>query len=144
MMLGRPRDSQRGHTVGAAVLAVFLSFVSSAGAQQAAVIADGRVEYEENCIACHGGDGRGDGPMADILVVPPSDLTEIALQNDDSFPFWRVYKAIDGQEPVQGHATFQMPLLGSRFARDQGKPGYLPPHIRILLLVHYVESLQQR
>ena len=82
--------------------------------------------------------------MADILVIAPSDLTKMAQQKDGNFPFWRVYKAIDGQEPVAGHATFQMPLLGSRFARDQGKPGYLPPHIRILLLVHYVESLQQR
>jgi hypothetical protein len=148
-MLGRQRVrkvvSPCSSILGGAFLVAFLPAVSaSAVAQQAAVVADGRAEYEENCLACHGPEGRGDGPMADILVIAPSDLTEIAQQNDGNFPFWRIYEAIDGREPVEGHATFQMPLLESRFARDQGKPGYLPPHIRILLLVHYVESLQVR
>lgn len=113
-------------------------------ADQEKVIADGREDYELNCAACHGPRGRGDGPMAELLVVPPADLTRIAKGNGGAFPFWRIYKIIEGREPLKGHETFQMPLFDNRFRHDEGKPGYLPAHIRVLLLTHYVESLQAK
>jgi mono/diheme cytochrome c family protein len=106
------------------------------------VVADGRADFELHCQACHGAGGRGDGPMAALLVVPPSDLTAIAAANDGAFPFWRVYAQIEGKSPVKGHETFQMPIFGERLERDVGRPGFLAPHLRVLLLTHFVESLQ--
>lgn len=113
-------------------------------ADQEKVIADGREDYELHCAACHGPRGRGDGEMAELLVVAPTDLTRIADDAGGAFPFWRIYKVIEGREPVKGHETFQMPLFDNRFRRDESKPGYLPAHIRVLLLTHYVESLQAK
>ena len=113
-------------------------------AQQVEVLAEGEDDYQAHCAACHGPVGRGDGPMAAILVLPPSDLTGIAKANQGAFPFWRVYEIMQGREPVKGHDTFQMPLMEERFRRDEGKPGYRPAHIRLLTLTHYLESLQAK
>jgi len=39
----------------------------------------GQLVYEENCLACHGEDGRGDGPEAAGLDTAPGDLAEIGF-----------------------------------------------------------------
>lgn len=38
-------------------------------------IEKGKELYAVNCAACHGQEGRGDGPVAATLPVPPTDLT---------------------------------------------------------------------
>ncbi|SNZ07982.1 Cytochrome C oxidase, cbb3-type, subunit III [Persephonella hydrogeniphila] len=38
-------------------------------------IEKGKQIYATNCTACHGEQGRGDGPIASTLPVPPTDLT---------------------------------------------------------------------
>lgn len=111
---------------------------------QAEILAEGRDLYDWHCANCHGSGGRGDGRMASVLVIPPSDLTAIASRNGGVFPFWRIYRVVDGGQPVKGHETFQMPRFWERFQRDEGKPGYLPAHVRVLLLTHFLESLQKR
>ncbi len=40
-----------------------------------ALLGTGRVVYERNCVPCHGVEGRGRGPEADRLNVPPADFT---------------------------------------------------------------------
>lgn len=123
-------------------LALYPASAQTPGPGQAEVLAEGLDDYRWHCTACHGPKGKGDGTMAAILVVPPADLSRIASRNDGQFPFWQIYRVIDGTKPVKGHETFQMPRFWQRFQRDDVKPGYLPAHIRILLLTHYLESLQ--
>ena len=105
------------------------------------MIAEAADDYAEYCSACHGPGGRGDGELASILVKPPSDLTRIS-ETSGRYPFWRVFNIIAGNVLSPGHQTHQMPQYGTRFRADEQKPGYLPAHIRILLLTHYLESLQ--
>lgn len=107
------------------------------------VIAEGADDYKDYCSACHGLTGQGNGKMESILVKPPTDLTRIA-DHAGRFPFWRVYDIIAGDAPVSGHQTFQMPQFSTRLRKDEHKPGYLPAHIRVLLLTHYIESLQMQ
>ena len=127
-----------------ALVGIWLSINAEAlSAGRAEVIAEGADDYKVYCGACHGPEGRGDGEMASSLVKPPTDLTGIAKPSGD-FSFWRVYDIIAGEVPVPGHDTFQMPLYAKRLRADENKPGFLPAHIRVLLLTHYIESLQER
>lgn len=108
-----------------------------------AVIDEGRMEFEENCTACHGKDGTGTGELAAKLVKPPKDLTTIAQRNSGTFPFWRVFEIVSGETPVAGHETFQMPEYSKRMRAQENAPGYLPAYVRVLELTHYVESIQK-
>lgn len=60
---------------GAALLAAVFA-LTCAGT---AAAADGARLYREQCAACHGADGRGDGPDAALLLVPPRDLRDGVL-----------------------------------------------------------------
>ena len=43
---------------------------------------DGKRVYETNCANCHGREGKGDGPVGQALVPPPSDLTATKNKSD--------------------------------------------------------------
>jgi len=56
------------------------------------VIAEGAVLFAANCRACHGSEGRGDGPAGENLSPRPSDLTHIlqAPLARDGYLFWAI------------------------------------------------------
>ena len=115
-------------------------------AQEQVVLTSGKLEYQSYCTSCHGKDGKGGGPMADLWKKPPANLTLLSKRNNGQFPFWRVYRTIDGREEVMAHGPRAMPIWGSRFLMEEGG-GPLDEHTvlgRILALVYYVESLQQK
>ena len=117
-----------------------------ARAQEMEVIAGGEIEYQNYCAICHGVDGRGYGIMAKFLTVQPSDLTQMAKKNTGRFPFWKVYRTIDGREEVRGHGTRDMPVWGARFRADaKGDDTGSRSQIagRILSLVFYLQHIQE-
>lgn len=64
------------HLAGAALggLALAAAF-GSVGAQEFPPDAGkGKAVYERHCLACHGAGGRGDGPDAAGLTVPPANF----------------------------------------------------------------------
>ncbi len=127
------------------VLVAIQALASASGvwANQDEIIADGLEEYLDNCAACHGPEGLGDGKMAKMLLTPPLDLTGIAERNGGEFPFWRIYETIDGRDSETIHGTFQMPIFGERFRGQEKIYGYDPTGVRILLLTHYLQSIQK-
>jgi cytochrome c oxidase cbb3-type subunit III len=51
---------------------------------QDALLTRGREIYLARCVACHGNDGRGDGPLAANLIGPPvGNLTDNEWQHGD-------------------------------------------------------------
>ena len=117
-----------------------------ARAQEMKVIAGGEIEYQSYCAVCHGVDGRGYGIMGKFLTVQPSDLTQLAKKNAGRFPFWQVYRTIDGREEVRGHGTRDMPVWGARFRADaKGDDAGSRSQIagRILSLVFYLQHIQE-
>lgn len=52
------------------------SYYASTQPYSAPSVARGAPLYSANCTACHGVDGRGDGPLAATLPARPADLTE--------------------------------------------------------------------
>jgi mono/diheme cytochrome c family protein len=59
-------------------------------------IARGAKLFSENCVGCHGADGRGDGPVGKNLDIPPADLTaEHLWAHTDGEMFWYLTHGID-------------------------------------------------
>lgn len=96
--------------------------------------------YRSYCATCHGAEAKGDGPLAEVLTVPPSDLTQISAENGGVFPAERTHKIIDGREKVPGHGSRDMPAWGDAFeAISQGEDDVKK---KIDNLVHFLMSIQ--
>ena len=77
----------------------------------------GRDLYRVYCSTCHGDKADGTGPTADILTVPPSNLTRLAAAEGGTFPTARVVMRIDGRDEVVAHGL-PMPIFGPFFEGD--------------------------
>ena len=98
--------------------------------------------------AVYGETGTGDGKIAALLVFKPINLTQLSKQHKGEFPFWRVYRAIDGRDFVRGHGNREMPLWGFVFQVEEDATGnseqFDTVRGRIWQLVYYLESIQER
>ncbi len=105
----------------------------------------GALSYRIHCLNCHGGSGTGDGPMAELFKIVPTDLTLLAARNDGEFPAERVYLTIDGRQEIAAHGSRQMPVWGIGF-QDPGRDSDQEEVVRdkILDLVAYLKTLQVR
>lgn len=108
----------------------------------------GADEYRISCLSCHGVGGKGNGPMANLLTVEPSDLTAIAKKNEGTFPLDKILRMIDGRHGVTGHGDRDMPIWGARYLREDAERygpfgGEDVVRLRILELVYYIQSIQQ-
>lgn len=75
--------------------------------------------FAGNCAVCHGVEARGDGPMSEVLMIPPPDLTGLATANGGTFPArWVAYR-IDGRSPIASHGG-DMPIFGRLFGMPDG------------------------
>ena len=101
----------------------------------------GKEMYRAYCAACHGTDGKGDGPASAALQSRPSDLTVLARRNAGAFPELRVFGAINGDLRVTAHGSKDMPTWGAVFGHMDGTD-VARVKLRIRNLTKYIESLQ--
>jgi len=113
----------------------------------------GQLEYESNCAVCHGSDGAGAGPYAELLTLSVPDLTAIQKNNGGVFPFEKVYEVIDGRQEVKAHGPRDMPIWGDRYDKDAVELGTMGEYAgdreaylraRILALISHLFSLQKK
>ncbi len=93
------------------------------------------------CAACHGKTGRGDGPAASELKVPPPDLTVLAKRNNGKFPPDYVARVLTRGTKSPAHGTPQMPVWGPLFQELNAKGRVT---VEIASVVQYLESIQQK
>jgi mono/diheme cytochrome c family protein len=100
----------------------------------------GKEMYTEYCAVCHGKDGKGGGPAASALKIPPTDLTVLSKNNGGKYPALKVSSAI--REPDRpSHGSKEMPVWGSLFwGMSGGHEGEVQQ--RTANLTEYIESLQ--
>ena len=79
----------------------------------------GSYTYRTYCATCHGGGGKGDGPLAENLRFQPPDLTLMARNNGGKYPADLVEKIVDGRKPVDGHGGPDMPVWGDAFKNTE-------------------------
>ena len=102
---------------------------------------DGATTFKEYCAQCHGVSGRGDGPAAKALKVPPADLTQIAKRHNGQFPASAVKNSISGDHALAAHGTKEMPMWGPVFRSVESGS---VTELRVVNLVKYLEQLQQK
>lgn len=107
-------------------------------------IARGKTSYRIYCRNCHGKDGKGDGSIADLLKIPPSDLTQLTARNGN-FPDDLIYQVIDGRQEIKGHGRREMPIWGIAFqSTDRDSDQEEEVRQRILDVVTYIKSIQAK
>ena len=99
--------------------------------------------YHAHCAACHGPDGKGNGPVAVDLKTKPADLTFLAKNNGGKFPTQRIQKFISGDEPsLLAHGTREMPVWGPIFHQIEEDRDF--GNVRLQNLIKYLETIQQK
>ena len=105
---------------------------------------DGPGVFRSNCAACHGVDGRGDGPAAKALKQEIPDITRLAQRNNGAFPAVHVRNTImlGADDLLPAHGSKGMPIWGPvfheiEFDQDLG-------NVRLENLVKYLESIQKK
>ncbi|WP_295317295.1 cytochrome c [Roseobacter sp.] len=122
----------------------FIPFIVFAPSLQAADM--GKALFFDNCIACHGVTGQGDGPVARDLNVPPADLTRIAARRDGVWPMLEIMSIIDGYSR-NAHSREDMPVFENfldnemvEFDTGNGVTVLVPE--KLIEIVTYLEALQ--
>ena len=99
--------------------------------------------YHAHCAACHGPEGKGNGPVGAALKTKPADLTMLAKNNGGKFPTQRIQKFISGDDPsLLSHGTREMPVWGPIFHQIEEDQDF--GNVRLQNLIKYLETIQQK
>jgi len=129
-----------------ALLALVVSLAGQTGSQRQPVIrpVDGASIFRNYCAACHGLDGRGNGPVSKALKGAVPDLTRLSRRNGGAFPAIHVRNTITfgTDDLLPAHGSKEMPIWGPifheiEFDRDLG-------NVRMENVTKYLESIQRK
>ena len=98
--------------------------------------------YQRYCAVCHGKDGKGAGPAAAALKVPPTDLTRLTIAHGGKFPVGAVRQLLGGGSSTPAHGSEEMPIWGPVFRAMH--PNESIAKLRVDNLLRYVESIQEK
>jgi len=72
------------------------SYAASPVPYDVAAVAHGTARFAQACSSCHGAAGRGDGPAAAALPVPPADLVAHFPHHREGDMFWWIAHGLPG------------------------------------------------
>ena len=105
---------------------------------------DGATIFQNYCAACHGLEGRGDGPVSKALNRQVPDLTRLSQRNNAIFPAMHVRTTImfGADDLLPSHGSKTMPIWGPifheiEFDQDLG-------NVRLDNITKYLESIQRK
>jgi len=135
-------------TAVAAVLAASLSFADQSQSKVVIPVnktspTDGKQMYTNYCAACHGVDGKGNGPAASSLKAQPTDLTELQKDNHGKFPDTHIVAILQFGASVPSHGSATMPVWGPILG-NMNQQNAQEKQLRISNLSRYLESIQVR
>jgi mono/diheme cytochrome c family protein len=112
---------------------------------QPTTMVQGALLYRSHCAACHGMEGKGDGPAASALKTAPPDLTILAKKNDGKFPDFKVIRVLESGPELTAHGSKEMPIWGPIF-RSMGPAGAGSQvgRLREVNLADYLKSIQEK
>jgi mono/diheme cytochrome c family protein len=105
---------------------------------------EGASLFRNYCAACHGLEGRGNGPVSKALKREVPDLTRLSQRNDGAFPAIHVRTIImfGADDLLSAHGSKEMPIWGPvfheiEFDQDLG-------NVRLENVTKYLESIQRK
>jgi len=107
----------------------------------------GEKMYMTYCAVCHGADGKGVGPAATAMKVPPTNLRTLSKANGGKYPSAHVFSVVYGDTASpEAHGSREMPVWGSLFSSlCSGAPtAHAQVQSRVNKITSYVESLQEK
>jgi mono/diheme cytochrome c family protein len=105
--------------------------------------ASGKEMFNSYCAACHGTEGKGNGPAAQALKTPPADLSLLSQKNGGKFPGLHVAAVLRGEATLPAHGSKEMPVWGPLFWRmSQGRSSETQQ--RVANLTSFIETLQAK
>lgn len=127
------------------LLAVVVSAAQNRNQRQSPIRpVEGASIFRSYCAACHGVDGRGNGPASKALKQEVPDLTKLSQRNGGAFPAVHVRTIVmfGGDDLLPAHGSKQMPIWGPifhelEFDQDLG-------NVRLENIVKYLESIQRK
>ena len=105
-----------------------------------------KADFADYCAACHGPEGKGDGPLAGDLAKKPADLSLLAQRNKGTFPTTKVMAQVWGYTGKKGDGIMPdfAPLLeGNLVPYDGGDGIETPTPTRLVALAEYLKALQK-
>jgi len=107
--------------------------------------ASGKEMFAAYCAPCHGADGKGNGPAAASMKVPPTDLTQMAKKNGGKFPANSLASTLKfgGGSGSGAHGSADMPVWGPLF-QSLDRFHDTAVQQRVSNLVTYIESIQAK
>lgn len=146
--MNRTRTGLRANLACRTLLPLGLAALA-AGAASAQSIEFGRVLFQQNCAACHGLEGAGDGPVSKYIKPAPADLKQLSASNDGTYPFGRVWDSI-ASGSLAAHGNSEMPVWGDLFMSEalpkEVHPGVSARNLvdaRMMALTYYIQTLQE-
>jgi mono/diheme cytochrome c family protein len=103
--------------------------------------ASGKQMYTEYCAPCHGIDGKGNGPAANAMKAPPTDLTQLARKHDGKYPANSVASVLKFGGGPGAHGSAEMPVWGP-LLQSLNKFDDTVVQQRVSNIVSYIETLQ--
>ena len=100
----------------------------------------GAATFQAYCAACHGAQGKGNGPAATALKVPPPDLTTYAKRHGGTFSATDVEEKVLGKNLPPAHGATDMPIWGPVF-RDVSVDN-MERKLRVANLVDFLRTMQ--
>ena len=75
------------------------------------LVTAGKAAYEQHCLVCHGKEGKGDGPAADLVLARPRNFTRAMFKFKSSIPEEvpfddDLYRTISSGIPAGGMPSF--------------------------------------
>lgn len=128
--------------VAAAALGTQSTVTAQEPAVQSSLAIAGANNFAQYCVACHGKDAKGTGPLAKNLTPKPADLTALTLRAGGTYPREMVFQVIDGRKKVKGHGGGDMPQWAEAFMASSGGGDDAAVKRRIDSLVDYLATLQ--
>jgi mono/diheme cytochrome c family protein len=104
----------------------------------------GQQMYAAYCASCHGASGKGNGPAASALKIPPADLTLLSQKNNGTFPSAHVSAVLEFGTAIPAHGSVEMPIWGTLFPLlNPSGDSQMEVKQRINNLTSYLKQLQK-